>query len=166
MQAISKAPPPLLFCSYTSNSQFVGGRERCNLNAKESCAVPLIAHPKPTEHSQVLSFGSLPSALQRYLDGSFQGLLDIEPFPHNSLVQFPFKSQEIHIGLGFWYQFTNLRNRKISWGYRAGHLYSQTHHTLRKTYSLDSPFEVEFCQPSSFSLHCFKTNTVIRLGWN
>lgn len=52
-------------------------QKRCNLNAKESCAMPLISHPKPAEGSRVLSFGSLPSTLLCYLDGTFQGLLDI-----------------------------------------------------------------------------------------
>lgn len=48
-----------------------------------------------------------------YLNGSLEGLLNIQPLAHYCLVQLPFKSQEIHVGLRLWDQFPDLCVRKM-----------------------------------------------------
>lgn len=49
---------------------------------------------------------------ETYLNGSLESLLNIQPLAHYCLVQLPFKSQEIHVGLRLWDQFPDLCVRK------------------------------------------------------
>lgn len=55
---------------------------------------------------------------ETYLNGSLQGLLNIQPLAHYCLVQLPFKCQEIHVGLRLWDQFPDLCVRKM-YGYTS-----------------------------------------------
>lgn len=50
---------------------------------------------------------------ETYLNGSLEGLLNIQPLAHYCLVQLPFESQEIHVGLRLWDQFPDLCMRKV-----------------------------------------------------
>lgn len=47
-----------------------------------------------------------------HLDGSFQCFLDIEPLAHDGLVQLPLESQQIHVGLRFGDQLSDLCSGK------------------------------------------------------
>lgn len=48
-----------------------------------------------------------------YLHWSFERLLYIHSLPHNGLVKFSLKGQEVHVCLGLWHQFTNLREKEL-----------------------------------------------------
>ena len=50
--------------------------------------------------------------IEPYLDGSLEGLLDVQPLAHDGLIELPLKSQQIHVSLRLWDQFPDLGHSK------------------------------------------------------
>lgn len=46
--------------------------------------------------------------MRAYLNGPLEGLLNIQPFAHDGLIQLPFKRQQIHVSLRLWDQLPDL----------------------------------------------------------
>ena len=44
--------------------------------------------------------------LNKYLHRTFKSLLYIKSLPHDCRVEFPLKSQQIHVSLRLWYEIT------------------------------------------------------------
>lgn len=51
------------------------------------------------------------SILKRYHNGLLDGFLNLHTLSGNGLIQFSFKGQEIHVGLGLWDQVSDLTAR-------------------------------------------------------
>lgn len=50
--------------------------------------------------------------MKRYHNGLLDGFLDLHTLSGDGLIQFPFKGQEIHVGLGLWDQVSDLKSQQ------------------------------------------------------